>query len=71
LVLFAEKGDFRMRLGDKTGEGEISAADPTASVSDGSGSLPIKEGTSLVIPAPDAATVITADTANILSYFWA
>lgn len=67
LVLVAEVGDWRIKPGTF---GSLSSAAPSASVTDGSGSLLLKEGDQLVIPAPDVISVRGPAAGSILTYFW-
>ena len=70
LVLLSESGSWRVRLGDHTLSGMPGAADITADVSDGSGSLRIEASGSLVIPAPSAVTVKSYDAGAVLTYYF-
>lgn len=68
LVLHAEAGDWRLKTGSFPSLGSTA---PAASVTDGSGSLLLKEGDQLVIPAPDTFTVKGPSSGSILTYIWA
>src|SRR5690606_1945008 len=70
LVMIAESGNFRVKPGDHT-DPALAATAPGASVTDGTGSLKIAEGLSLVIPSLTSITVIGDDAGAILTYFWA
>ncbi len=68
LVLVADVDDWRVKTGTHP---SLLATAPAASVTDGTGSLLLKEGDQLVIPAPDAITVAGPNSGSTLSYFWA
>jgi len=72
LIITAEVGGWRMRLGDYSGEGQVVAEDefPAASVSDGSGAYYLAEGKLLPLSAPTQITVQGYDEASVLTYFW-
>jgi hypothetical protein len=69
LVLSCEAGSFRVRLGDRHTSGLVSTA-PGASVTNGSGSLKLAAGDSLVLPAPAQISAIGASATDILTYYW-
>ena len=68
MVLVAEAGDWRLKTGSHP---SLAATTPMASITDGTGSLLLKEGDQLVIPAPAEITVVGPDSGSILTYFWA
>lgn len=68
LHLFCEAGNFRVQVGDTTAT--IDSSDPSASVTDGTGSLKISEGSSITIASPKDLTVIGDGAGAILTYFW-
>ena len=68
LVLIVESGTFRYQLGDTTGT--ISASDPGASVTDGSGSFKIPDTGPIALSAPSSFTVIGTGATDILTYYW-
>lgn len=63
-----ENKNFRAMLGDQTGS--ISASAPGASVTNGTGSWKLTEGSSGVLPAATELTVKGDDAAAILTYYW-
>jgi hypothetical protein len=67
LVIMAEVGSWRLRLGDHVSS---PPAAPTGNVTNGSGSILLTEGKSLVMPAPRELTVKTAGASNILTYYY-
>lgn len=68
LVLFAEVGDWRVKPGS---HGAMSNVAPTVTNANGTGSLPLLEGSSLVLPAPTTITVAGEAADSVLTYFWA
>ncbi len=74
LYLRSEIGAWRVQIGDRsiaTGDSEVpSVASPVASVTDGSGSLPLLQGESIVIPSPTIVTVASFDAADVLTYYY-
>lgn len=69
LVMAADKGNWRVRVGDWTGEGDPDEF-PASSITDGTSALLIAEGRSLVIPAPDAVTLKGYAADSVLTYYW-
>lgn len=69
LVLHVESGSFRLQLGDTTGS--ISASDPSASVTNGTGSMKLLQDAPMAITAPATFTVIGSSGTDILTYYWA
>jgi hypothetical protein len=70
LVLMADKGAWRVRVGDHVVSGMPAAADPTASITDGTGAVKIKEGEYVSIPSPAEVTVKGYAGTDALTYFW-
>lgn len=71
LVLMADNGNFRARLGDKTGAGEMpSTYIPESSVTDGSGGVFIPEGRTVTLHAPANITVKGYTDDAVLTYYY-
>lgn len=68
LVMFPESGNFRAQLGDTTGT--ISAATPSTSLTNGTGSWLIPEGQIFAFTAPANITVIGDGSGAVLTYYW-
>lgn len=67
LVLSAEVDGWRLKPGTFP---SLSASAPSGAVTDGTGSLLLKQGDQLVIPAPDVISVRGPSAGSILTYFW-
>lgn len=70
LVLMADKGSWRLRLGDHVASGMPSAVDPTTEVTDGSGAYKVAEGTKHVLAAAGEVTVQGYAATDVLTYYW-
>lgn len=70
LVLHAEAGGWRVRLGDHTTSGMPDNEMPLASISDGSGSLYIPAGETKVLSAPRYITVKGFSQDSCLTYYF-
>lgn len=68
LVLIPENGNFRFQIGDTSGS--LTATAPSAEITDGSGSILIKQDLPMTIPAPAEFTVIGSAADAILNYYW-
>lgn len=69
LVMMADVGDWRVRLGSVAGSMPASA-DPGAAITDGTGGAKIGEGKSLVIPCNGSVTVKGYTATSVLTYWW-
>ena len=69
LVLVVEKNTFRVKPGDWVST-PLSGAAPGASITDGTGSLLLPEGSRWVLSAPDKITVVGSAAGSILTYYW-
>ena len=73
LVLFADKGGFRVRQGDHSATGDnIMPATlvPAASVSDGSVGLACNVGQTLALPAGNKFTIKQYAADSCVTYYW-
>lgn len=70
ILLKAEKGNWRLRLGDRTSEGMPSVEYPAATQSDDQGAWLLAEGESIVLPAMSQLTVKGFAATSILTYGW-
>jgi len=70
LVLAADKGNWRFRMGDRTSAGMPAAFQPAATVSDGSGAFGIREGARQVFTAAALSTVKGYNADDVLTYYW-
>jgi hypothetical protein len=70
LVLHADKGGWRLRMGDRVSAGMPSAVDPGAAITDGTGAIKLKEGDRLVLTAPAEVTVKAYNATDALTYYW-
>ena len=69
LVLIAEKGTWRTRVGFHAGAMPASAT-VGAVVADGSGSILLAEGVMMALPAPANVTVRGYAADSVLTYYW-
>lgn len=70
LVLRADKGNWRVRLGDRVATGMPTTENPSVSDVDGTGAWLLKEDETIVIAAPVDITVKGYVGDSVLSYFW-
>lgn len=70
LSLKADKGGFRVRLGNISNAAMPADEVPGAAVTDGTGGWYIKEGTTLNLPNPQIVTVKGYAADSVLSYIW-
>jgi hypothetical protein len=70
LVLVADKGGFRLRVGDYVASGMPSTEYPAAGVTNGSGALYLGQGGVLVMPGPSDVTVKGYAADSVLTYYW-
>lgn len=68
LVLMVEEGNFRYTIGDTTST--IGNTDPSASVTNGSGSVKITKGAPVAFAAPTSFTARGYTANDILTYWW-
>jgi hypothetical protein len=68
LVVHAEVGVWRFKLGDH--EGSFSYATPSATVDDGTGSCKLDEDEKQAFQAPAEITFVGQDASAILTYYW-
>ncbi len=69
IVLIAQAGDWSVRSGDKVGS-MPSAYSPVATITNGTGAFPIKEGSCVTIQAPGELTVKGYTSTDALVYYW-
>lgn len=70
ILLKAERGNWRLRLGDRTSAGMPSVEYPAATQTDDAGSWLLAEGESIVLPALSQLTVKGFAASSILTYGW-
>jgi hypothetical protein len=70
LVLIAETGNFRARLGSHTEPEMPATADIAMAVGDGTGALRLAAGNRTVLPAPKVITVKGYSASDVLTYYW-
>lgn len=70
LSLKADKGGFRIRLGDIADDDMPADEVPGAAVEDGTGGWYIAEGTTMNLPNPQIVTVKGYAADSVLSYIW-
>ncbi|MEE8372511.1 MAG: hypothetical protein V3R87_02080 [Dehalococcoidia bacterium] len=70
LYLECEEGEFRIRSGEILPINMPDNAIPEAEVTDGSGSLSLREGQSRVFPAPAMVTVRGLSNKSVLTYYF-
>lgn len=70
LVLRADAGSFRLRLGDHVSTGMPTAFAPGAAISDGTGSWALAANAERIMPAPATMTVKGYAGTDALSYYW-
>ena len=70
LSLKADKGGFRIRLGDIADDDMPADEIPGAAVTDGSGGWYLAEGATLNLPNPQIVTVKGYAADSVLSYIW-
>lgn len=69
LVLHAERGSFRFKMGDHVAT--LTNAFPTGSITDGTGSNLLAEGDGIVLSAPEEITFVGSAANAVLTYYWA
>jgi hypothetical protein len=69
-TLVARKGDWVFRIGDFESSGMPSVVDPAASVTDGSGTIKLTEGSSIILPGIVGVTVKGFNSTDALDYFY-
>ncbi len=70
LYMECEEGDYRIRVGEIVPVDMPEDAVPESDVSDGTGSLSLREGAIRAIPAPDMVTVRGLSKKSVLTYYW-
>lgn len=68
LIAYAEIGIWRFKLGNHVGS--FSYANPSATVSNGTGSWKLDEGEKQAFQAPAEITFVGQDANAILTYYW-
>ena len=70
LYLECEAGEYRIRVGNIPSGDMPGDAVPSTEVTDGTGSLSMREGMVRAIPAPDDMTVRGLTNKSVLTYYW-
>ncbi len=70
LYLECENGEYRIRIGDIPDADMPDDAIPKHEVTDGIGSVSLKDGSVRVIPAPEKITVRGLSHKSVLTYYW-
>ncbi len=70
LYLECEEGDYRIRSGEVTSAGMPEDAIPDDEITDGTGSLSLREGQIRIFPAPAKVTVRGLSNKSVLTYYF-
>ncbi len=70
LYLECEAGEYRIRVGNISDGDMPDDAIPSSELTDGTGSLSMREGMVRAIPAPNDMTVRGLTNKSVLTYYW-